>query len=65
MNYHWLASTNVAALSILLSVGAELELDDHDRLISSIRYGTQDTINMADQRIINHQLKILPTIITE
>lgn len=43
-------------------MGAELAVDDEDRLIRAIRDGAQDTINDAGQQIIRRQLQVAPTL---
>lgn len=62
VDYHWWDLAKAAGLSTLLSVGAELAMDDDDRLIQAIRNGGQDTINDAGQQIIQRQLQIAPTL---
>lgn len=62
VDYHWWDLAKAAGLSTLLSVGAELAMDDDDRLIQAIRNGGQDTINDAGQQIIRRQLQIAPTL---
>lgn len=62
IDYHWWDLMKAAGLSTLLSVGAELTMDDEDRLIQAIRSGAQDTINDAGQQIIQRQLQVAPTL---
>ena len=62
VDYHWWDLAKAAGLSTLLSVGAELAIDDEDRLLSAIRNGGQDTINDAGQEIIRRQLNVAPTL---
>lgn len=62
VDYHWWDLAKAAGLSTLLSVGAELAMDDDDRLIQAIRNGGQDTINDAGQQVIQRQLQIAPTL---
>lgn len=62
VDYHWWDLAKAAGLSTLLSVGAELTMDDDDRLIQAIRNGTQDTINEAGQQIVQRQLQVDPTL---
>ena len=62
VDYHWWDLAKAAGLSTLLSVGAELAMDDDDRLVQAIRNGGQDTINDAGQQIIRRQLQIAPTL---
>lgn len=62
VDHHWWDLAKAAGLSTLLAVGAELTMDDDDRLVQAIRNGAQDTINDAGQQIIQRQLKIPPTL---
>lgn len=62
VDYHWWDLAKAAGLSTLLAVGAEIAVDDEDRLIRAIRDGAQDTINDAGQQIIRHQLQVAPTL---
>lgn len=62
VDYHWWELAKAAGLSTLLSVGAELAIDDQDRLLRAIRNGGQDTINDAGQQIIRRQLNVPPTL---
>ncbi len=62
VDYHWWDLMKAAGLSTLLAVGAELTMDDEDRLIQAIRSGAQDTINDAGQQIIQRQLQVAPTL---
>lgn len=62
IDYHWWDLAKAAGLSTLLSVGAELAINDDDRLLRAIRNGGQDTINDAGQEIIRRQLNVAPTL---
>lgn len=62
VDYHWWELAKATGLSTLLSVGAELAIDDEDRLLRAIRNGGQDTINDAGQQIIRRQLNVPPTL---
>jgi type IV secretion system protein VirB10 len=62
VDYHWWDLAKAAGLSTLLSVGAELAVDDEDRLIRAVRNGGQDTINDAGQQIVRQQLNVAPTL---
>ena len=62
VDYHWWDLAKAASLSTLLSIGAELAVDDDDRLLRAIRNGGQDTINDAGQQIIRRQLNVPPTL---
>lgn len=62
VDHHWWDLAKAAGLSTLLAVGAELTMDDDDRLVQAIRNGAQDTINDTGQQIIQRQLQIPPTL---
>ena len=62
VDYHWWDLAKATGLSTLLSVGAELAINDEDRLLRAIRNGGQDTINDAGQQIIRRQLNVPPTL---
>nr|WP_273283293.1 TrbI/VirB10 family protein [Pseudooceanicola atlanticus] len=62
VDHHWWELVKAAGLSTLLAVGAELTMDDDDRLVQAIRNGAQDTINDTGQQIIQRQLQIPPTM---
>ncbi|AWC23622.1 conjugal transfer protein TraI [Aminobacter sp. DSM 101952] len=62
VDYHWWDLAKAAGLSTLLAAGAELAIDDENRLLRAIRDGAQDTINDAGQQIIRRQLTVAPTL---
>ena len=62
VDYHWWDLAKAAGLSTLLAVGAELAVNDENRLLSAIRTGGQDTINDAGQQIDRGQLSVPPTL---
>jgi type IV secretion system protein VirB10 len=62
VDYHWWDLAKAAGLSTLLAVGAELAVNDENRLLSAIRTGGQDTINDAGQQIVRRQLNVAPTL---
>jgi len=62
VDYHWWDLAKAAGLSTLLAVGAELAVNDENRLLRAIRGGAQDTINDAGQQIIRRQLNVAPTL---
>lgn len=62
VDYHWWDLAKAAGLSTLLAIGAELTMDDDERLIQAIRNGAQDTINDAGQQIVQRQLQVAPTL---
>ena len=62
VDHHWWDLAKAAGLSTLLAVGAELTMDNDDRLVQAIRNGAQDTINDAGQQIIQRQMQVPPTL---
>jgi type IV secretion system protein VirB10 len=62
VDYHWWDLAKAASLSTLLAVGAELAVNDENRLLRAIRSGGQDTINDAGQQIVRRQLNVAPTL---
>ena len=62
VDHHWASILRAAGLSTLLAVGAELAVDEEDRLASALRDGALDTINEAGQRIVERQLEVPPTL---
>lgn len=62
VDYHWWDLAKAAGLSTLLSIGADLTMEDDERLIQAIRNGAQDTINDAGQQIVQRQLQVRPTL---
>ena len=62
VDYHWWDLAKAAGLSTLLGVGADLAINDDQRLLSAIRNGAQDTVNNAGQKIVERQLSVKPTL---
>jgi len=62
VDMHWWELAKAVGLSTLLSVSAELAMDDEDELIQALQSGAQDTINDAGQEIIRRQLRVAPTL---
>lgn len=63
VDYHWWDLIKAAALSTLLSVGAELGSDrDESDLVRALRRGSQDSISNTGQQIVRRQLNIQPTL---
>ena len=62
VDMHWWDLARAIGLSTLLSVSAELAMDDQDALIQALQSGAQDTINNAGQEIIRRQLNVAPTL---
>jgi type IV secretion system protein VirB10 len=63
VDYHWWDLIRAAALSTLLSVGAEVGSDrDESDLVRALRRGSQDSINNTGQQLVRRQLNIQPTL---
>lgn len=63
VDYHWWDLTKAAALSTLLSVGAELGSSDQESdLVRALRRGSQDSVNNTGQQLVRRQLNIQPTL---
>jgi type IV secretion system protein VirB10 len=63
VDYHWWDLIKAAALSTLLSVGAELGSNqDESGLVRALRRGSQDSINNTGQQLVRRQLNIQPTL---
>ncbi|TPW27688.1 TrbI/VirB10 family protein [Pararhizobium mangrovi] len=62
VDYHWWDLAKAAGLSTLLGVGADLAIDDDQRLLRAIRDGAQDSVNDAGQKIVQRQLGVKPTL---
>lgn len=63
VDYHWWDLIKAAALSTLLSVGAEVGSDgDESDLVRALRRGSQDSVNNTGQQLVRRQLNIQPTL---
>jgi type IV secretion system protein VirB10 len=63
VDYHWWDLIKAAALSTLLSVGAEMGSNrDESDLVRALRRGSQDSINNTGQQLVRRQLNIQPTL---
>jgi type IV secretion system protein VirB10 len=62
VDYHWAGVVRAAGLSTLLAIGAELAVDEEDRLARAIRDGAVGTITEAGQRIVERELEVPPTL---
>ena len=62
VDMHWWDLAKAIGLSTLLSVSAQLAMDDEDELIQALQSGAQDTISDAGQEIIRRQLQVAPTL---
>lgn len=62
VDHHTLRVFTAAALSSLISVGAELSEDDDERLARALRGAVQDGASQAGDEIVRRQLAVQPTI---
>ena len=63
VDYHWGELFKAAALSTLLSVGAEAGTSGQESdIIRALRNGASDSINQTGQQIVQRQLNIAPTL---
>jgi type IV secretion system protein VirB10 len=63
VDYHWGELFKAAALSTLLSVGAEAGTSqDENNLVQALRSGASNSISQTGQQIVGRQLNIAPTL---
>lgn len=63
VDYHWGELFKAAALSTLLSVGAEAgSSGQQSDIVRALRQGASDSINQTGQQIVSRQLNIAPTL---
>ena len=63
VDYHWMELFEAAALSTLLSVGAEAGTSQNENdLIQAIRSGASNSVSQTGQQIVQRQLNIAPTL---
>ena len=63
VDYHWGELFKAAALSTLLSVGAEAGTSGQESdIVRALRNGASDSINQTGQQIVQRQLNIAPTL---
>ena len=63
VDYHWGELFKVAALSTLLSVGAEAGSSGQESdIVRALRNGASDSISQTGQQIVQRQLNIAPTL---
>jgi type IV secretion system protein VirB10 len=63
VDYHWGALFKAAALSTILSVGAEAGSSGEEADIArALRSGASDSVSQVGQQIVQRQLDIAPTI---
>jgi type IV secretion system protein VirB10 len=63
VDYHWGELFKAAALSTLLSIGAQTgSSGDESDIVRALRQGAGDSISQAGQQIVSRQLNIAPTL---
>jgi type IV secretion system protein VirB10 len=63
VDYHWWELAKAAALSTLLSVGAEAGTSNSENnLAQAIREGASNSVSQVGQRIVERQLNVQPTL---
>lgn len=62
VDHHWANVLRAAGLSTLLAIGAELAVDEEDRLPRAIRDGAEGAITEAGQRMVERELEVPPTL---
>lgn len=63
VDYHWGELFKAAALSTLLSIGAQTgSSDDESDIVRALRQGAGDSISQTGQQIVSRQLNIAPTL---
>ncbi|RZN31703.1 TrbI/VirB10 family protein, partial [Bradyrhizobium sp. Leo121] len=63
VDYHWGELFKAAALSTLLSVGAQAGTSGQESdIVRALRNGASDSINQTGQQIVQRQLNIAPTL---
>jgi type IV secretory pathway VirB10-like protein len=63
VDYHWGELFKAAALSTLLSVGAEARTSQNENnLVQALRQGASNSISQTGQQVVQRQLNIAPTL---
>ncbi|PZV40474.1 TrbI/VirB10 family protein [Mesorhizobium kowhaii] len=63
VDYHWAELFKAAALTTILSVGAEAgSADQESDIVRALRGGASDSISQVGQQIVQRQLNIAPTL---
>ena len=62
VDHHTLRLFSAAALSSLISVGAELSEDDDERVARALRDAVQDGASRVGEEVVRRQLAVQPTI---
>ncbi|MBZ9988853.1 TrbI/VirB10 family protein [Mesorhizobium sp. BH1-1-5] len=63
VDYHWGELFKAAALSTVLSVGAQAGSSDQDsEIVRALRSGASDSVSQVGQQVVQRQLAIAPTL---
>ncbi|TPK20071.1 TrbI/VirB10 family protein [Mesorhizobium sp. B2-5-9] len=63
VDYHWGELFKAAALSTILSVGAQAGSSDQDSdVVRALRSGASDSVSQVGQQVVQRQLAIAPTL---
>ena len=63
VDYHWGELFKAAALSTVLSIGAQAGSSGQESdIVHALRQGASDSISQAGQQIVQRQLNIAPTL---
>ncbi|BCG82225.1 TrbI/VirB10 family protein [Mesorhizobium sp. 113-3-3] len=63
VDYHWAELFKAAALSTVLSVGAQAGSSDQEGdIVRALRDGASNSLNLVGQQVVQQQLAIAPTI---
>lgn len=63
VDYHWGELFKAAALSTILSIGAEAGSSGHDSdIVRALRQGASNSVSQTGQQIVQRQLNIAPTL---
>ena len=63
VDYHWSELFKAAALSTILSVGAEAGTSQNENsLVQALRQGASNSVSQTGQQIVSRQLNIAPTL---
>lgn len=63
VDYHWGELFKAAALSTILSVGAQTGSSDQDSdIVRALRSGASDSVSQVGQQVVQRQLAIAPTL---
>ena len=63
VDYHWGSIFKAAALSTILSVGAQAgSTNSENNLAQAIRTGASNSVSQAGQQIVSRELNIAPTL---